>query len=78
MLAALALATTAQAVLFNYTGSFDSAMMLGGTTLGADTPFSITATFDSFMNYGYTVFTPAGTVDVDQVTSLSLPLSAST
>ena len=52
-LAAHALTTTAaQAGLFNlnYTGSFKSDTTLGGTALGADTPFSMTATFDSSVN----------------------------
>ena len=45
-IAALALTTTAaQAGLFdlNYTGSFSSATTLGGTPLGANTPFSMVA-----------------------------------
>ena len=69
--------TAAQAGLFNfnYTGSFDSSTTLGGVALGADTPFSMVATFDSSQNYGY-----AGSIGVGnyQVTALSLTLGSST
>jgi hypothetical protein len=70
-------ATTAQAGLFNfnYTGSFNSTTTLGGVALGADTPFSIVATFDSSVNYGF--FNTLG-YGVYPVTALSLSLSGNT
>lgn len=77
-LAALTLATTAaHAGLFNlnYTGSFTSTTTLGGNALGADTPFSMVATFDSSQNYGYYGLSGLGNY---QVTALSLTLAGST
>jgi len=69
-------ATTAHAASFdlNYTGSFNSSTTLGGVALGADTPFSIVATFDSSVNYeGY-----GGGVGLYEVTALSLSLPGNT
>ena len=54
LLAFTAFATSAaQAGLFdlNYTGSFNSTTTLGGVALGADTPFSMVATFDGSPYY---------------------------
>jgi hypothetical protein len=76
-LAALALTTTAaQASLFdlNYAGSFDSLTTLGGTALGADTPFSITATFDSSVKD----LQRAGHSALYPITALTLSLNGTT
>ena len=70
-LAALTIAsTTAQAGLFNFnnTGSFGSSTTLGGVALGADTPYSLTATFDD-ASVGFSGF------DQFPVTALSLNLT---
>jgi len=77
-LAALTLTTTAaQAALFdlNYTGSFNSTTTLGGVALGADTPFSMVATFNSYNNIGYYGVPGIG---VYPATALSLTLAGST
>ena len=75
-LAALTITTTAaHAASFdlNYTGSFNSATTLGGVALGADTLFSMVATFDSSVNYSN--FTGMAAYPV---TALSLTLAGST
>jgi hypothetical protein len=69
--AAFAIASTAQAALLNlnYTGNFDATTTLGGVPLGADTPFSITATFqDGVLGTAYDF-------NLFEVTTLSLSLT---
>jgi len=67
-------ATTVHAASFdlNYTGSFNSSTTLGGVALGANTPFSIVATFDSSRNYDHN----GG--GLYSVTALSLSLPGNT
>ena len=69
LIGALMSSAHAAMVTLNYSGSFDPTSTLGGTAFGADTPFTIHATFDSTQD----VYPVVG-VGIFNIQSLSVQL----